>query len=574
LPRWLINAGVLLASFALFWELVIGHQESLLVALGHFMILILLCKLFERKSNRDYAQILTLCLLLMVTGSIFSSSIFFGLLLASFLALGLYAVLLFHLRTETDRALVLHPNAILALPERGLRRDIRLVAYGSGVILLLFATLVFLLFPRESGRDLLGGWALSHTEAVTGFSERVGFTDLINMHESNTPVMQVRIEQAGMVLGSDFDPPYLRGMTLNLYDASGQQWLNAPPGRPFMNGHPYLFRLPASINDRQLVAPDDYLAPTEIKQVITLINPTSNVLFVMPEPARVHSSQLNNIHFAAGKNSLPFRSTPANNVEYEVVSFTRYRHDRIPPPGRLAVYGSLDLDQGFRPRPLPDDIVRLARKWAGPLLTPDGQPVSRTASRKIVESFVRELHTYPYSLHSQQVETGLDPTADFLKNRQKVGGHCEFFASAMVMLCTAANIPARMATGYHGGEFNTIGGFYVVRQRHAHAWNEVYLPDEGWTLFDATPLPPRITPAPRPGFAGSRNSSRTSNTSGSAASLVSTTPPANTSTTNCSSRFCNGRDVSSTKPACFFTPGKNFSLALLRALGNASGRSD
>lgn len=490
LPRWLINAGVLLASLALFWELVIGHQESLLVALGHFMILILLCKLFERKSNRDYAQILTLSLLLMVTGSIFSSSIFFGLMLASFLALGLYAVLLFHLRTETERALILHPNALMALPERGLRRDIRLVAYGSGGILLVFAILVFLLFPRESGRNLLGGWAMSGSESVTGFSERVGFTDLITMHESNTPVLQVRLEQNGMVLGSEFEPPYLRGMTLNLYDSAGQQWLSPPPRRPFMGARPFYFRLPSAVNDRQLVAPEDYLAPAAIKQVVTLLNPTATVLFVMPEPARVHSTQISHIHFDPGNNTLTFRSNPTNNVEYEVESFMRYRHDRIPPPDRLAIYGMIDLDQGFHPRPLPAEIVSVARKWAGELLTPEGVPVSSNAPRKIAEAFVRELHTYPYSLHSQQVERGLDPTADFLKNRQKIGGHCEYFASAMVLLCTAAQIPARMATGYHGGEFNSIGGFYVVRQRHAHAWTEVYLPGEGWTIFDATPLPP------------------------------------------------------------------------------------
>src|SRR5205085_2602687 len=89
----------------LFCELVVGQQENLLLALGHFMILILLCKLFERKANRDYAQILTLTLLVIVAAAIFSNSLVFALLLAFYLGIGIYSVLLFHIRGETEQAL-------------------------------------------------------------------------------------------------------------------------------------------------------------------------------------------------------------------------------------------------------------------------------------------------------------------------------------------------------------------------------------------------------------------------------------------------------------------------------------
>ena len=89
----------------------------------------------------------------------------------------------------------------------------------------------------------------------------------------------------------------------------------------------------------------------------------------------------------------------------------------------------------------------------------------------------------------------LDPTADFLLNRKDTGGHCEFFASAMVMLCRAVGVNARMATGYRGGEFNSIGGFYVVRQKYAHAWVEVFVPRRGWMVYDPSPTAAESSPA-------------------------------------------------------------------------------
>ena len=81
----------------------------------------------------------------------------------------------------------------------------------------------------------------------------------------------------------------------------------------------------------------------------------------------------------------------------------------------------------------------------------------------------------------------MDPTEDFLFNKRKIGGYCEFFASAMVMFCRSLNIPARMATGYHGGDYNPIAGYYIIRQKFAHAWVQVFIPGQGWVDYDPSP---------------------------------------------------------------------------------------
>jgi len=65
-------------------------------------------------------------------------------------------------------------------------------------------------------------------------------------------------------------------------------------------------------------------------------------------------------------------------------------------------------------------------------------------------------------------------------------GFCGHFASAYVTLMRAVGIPARVVTGYLGGTWNPVGGYYVVRQSDAHAWAEVWLEDAGWTRIDPT----------------------------------------------------------------------------------------
>jgi protein-glutamine gamma-glutamyltransferase len=79
---------------------------------------------------------------------------------------------------------------------------------------------------------------------------------------------------------------------------------------------------------------------------------------------------------------------------------------------------------------------------------------------------------------------GADGIDDFLFNTRQ--GFCEHYASAFVFLMRAANIPARVVTGYLGGELNDVGNYYIVRQSDAHAWAEVWLAGQGWVRVDPT----------------------------------------------------------------------------------------
>jgi protein-glutamine gamma-glutamyltransferase len=89
---------------------------------------------------------------------------------------------------------------------------------------------------------------------------------------------------------------------------------------------------------------------------------------------------------------------------------------------------------------------------------------------------------YFYTLEPPRLE--LDSVDDFLFNTRR--GFCEHFASAFTMLARAAGIPARVVTGYQGGEYNPMSGYLVIRQSDAHAWSEVWLDGRGWVRIDPT----------------------------------------------------------------------------------------
>jgi hypothetical protein len=89
---------------------------------------------------------------------------------------------------------------------------------------------------------------------------------------------------------------------------------------------------------------------------------------------------------------------------------------------------------------------------------------------------------YTYTLSPPRL--GVDSVDDFLFNTRQ--GFCGHYASALATLARAAGLPARVVTGYQGGEWNPIGAYYIVRQSDAHAWAEVWLDGRGWTRVDPT----------------------------------------------------------------------------------------
>jgi hypothetical protein len=134
-------------------------------------------------------------------------------------------------------------------------------------------------------------------------------------------------------------------------------------------------------------------------------------------------------------------------------------------------------------------ILRLARQ-----LPPGVSPRARalvtswraqgSSDRDIVSRTLSMFRDQPFTYTLAPPQLGADAIDEFLFETRS--GFCEHYASAFTFLMRAAGIPARVVTGYLGGEINPMDGFVVVRQSDAHAWSEVWLRGEGWVRMDPT----------------------------------------------------------------------------------------
>jgi len=130
---------------------------------------------------------------------------------------------------------------------------------------------------------------------------------------------------------------------------------------------------------------------------------------------------------------------------------------------------ALALPEGLNPR-----SQALARQWAQ-AASSESDLVNRALTHFRQEQFF-------YTLKPPLL--GKDAVDDFLFETRR--GFCEHYSNAFVVLMRMAGIPARVVTGYQGGELNPLGDYWIVRQRDAHAWAEVWLAGRGWVRVDPT----------------------------------------------------------------------------------------
>ncbi len=104
------------------------------------------------------------------------------------------------------------------------------------------------------------------------------------------------------------------------------------------------------------------------------------------------------------------------------------------------------------------------------------------ARAKKVETCLRD--NYAYTRDTMGVTWSSNPVEQFLFDRK--AGHCELFASSMVVILRTLDIPARLVTGFYVHRYNPITGYYEVRESDGHAWVEAYLEPHGWVTFEPT----------------------------------------------------------------------------------------
>jgi transglutaminase-like putative cysteine protease len=170
---------------------------------------------------------------------------------------------------------------------------------------------------------------------------------------------------------------------------------------------------------------------------------------------------------ATGDFQLLSRRPVTTRLRYEMSSFLQYRAWGGSTPAELAA--ARELPAGFNPR-----AVALAEGWRRELV----------ADERILERAVDWFKRAGLEYTLAPPPLGRDSIDEFLFRTRS--GFCEHFASAFVVMMRAAGVPARIVTGYQGGEINPIDGYMIVRQSDAHAWAEVWIAERGWVRVDPT----------------------------------------------------------------------------------------
>ena len=170
----------------------------------------------------------------------------------------------------------------------------------------------------------------------------------------------------------------------------------------------------------------------------------------------------------------------SERIEFEVATTgISGGHQRMFLPCRLplnqaARYALLQMPGGDDGGP--DPLAGLREAAARALLEKNVEVSDRLATARALHDYLRYSGGYTYSLQGQPRDENIDPLEDFATAHR--AGHCEYFAGTLVMMLRSQGIPARMAIGFKGGEWNAPGMYYQVQQLHAHTWVEAYLDGE------------------------------------------------------------------------------------------------
>lgn len=162
-------------------------------------------------------------------------------------------------------------------------------------------------------------------------------------------------------------------------------------------------------------------------------------------------------------------------VRYKAESYPQFSHGTSAPNRSLRAY--TELPAGFNPRTL-----ALAQQMRNdPQIAPNP---SQDNAEALVNAALARLRTGGYTYTLEPGVYGQHTADEFWFDRKE--GFCEHIASSFVVLMRALDIPARIVTGYQGGDRNPVDGLWTVRQSDAHAWAEVWLAGRGWVRVDPT----------------------------------------------------------------------------------------
>ncbi len=392
-----------------------------------FLVALMSLKVLELRSPRDFTVVSLLGYFMTLSAFFYSQTLLISLYLGLALLLNSVALIRGH---------------------GGKGRGNMRAAFRLGTIMILqslpLVVLLFIIFPRLQGTFLrrLGG----DPQGLTGMSEHLQPGSFSSLAQSTETAFRARILTPGPAITSS--QLYWRGLVMDICE-HGLSWRSSEA--PLASGD----------------VPGPPPGTRRIEQQITQMPQGERWMFALDHPVAVlPNSEVRAALTAA--NVLRSATPLVSKAIYTAVSDLSPQKAQELTAGRRKFYTTLPED--ISPR-----TIALAQGW-------HQSARSEPDIVRLALDFFRAGHfSYTLTPGAFALASGLDT---FLFNRRS--GFCEHYAAAFATLMRAAGLPARIVVGYQGGEYNTWGGHYLVRQSDAHAWVEVWLEGGGWQRVDPT----------------------------------------------------------------------------------------
>ena len=423
--RWWLFGLLLLAG--------VGTYASHRTLLGRdagvtFVVVLLALKTLELRARRDAFVVFFLGFFTLLSNFFFSQS----LLVAAAMLIGLQGLL---------TALV---NSHMPVGKPPLWQ----AAKTAGWMALLgmpIMVVLFVLFPRVAP---LWGVPEDAMRGRSGLSSSMEVGTMASLALDSSVALRVRFE-------GELPPRnamYFRGPVLSSYD--GRQW------RTLRSGLANSQQLGANLHvDGAATRYEVTLEPNNRPWLLVL-----DAVQQAPKVNGMTASMTPDLQWRVDK--------PVSELlRYQVQSYTRFSHG--PDKTMVGLQDYVDLPNGFNPRTtaLAAELRRNPR-------------YARADAAVWVDVVMDRLRTGGYTYTLEPGLYGSNTADEFWFDRKQ--GFCEHIASSFVVLMRALNVPARIVTGYQGGELNNVDGFWTVRQSDAHAWAEVWMAGRGWVRVDPT----------------------------------------------------------------------------------------
>jgi transglutaminase-like putative cysteine protease len=438
LPGRVLMVPLLLgAAFAVYLQhgTLVGQQAGVT-----FLLLLMALKLLEMRARRDVFVVIFLSFFILLTQFMYSQ----GLPVAAMTLMAVAALFFVLVSVNLDEA---------DLPAA---RKLKMVGWALLKSVPLTAVL-FLLFPRISGP--LWGTPSDTANGSTGLSNSMTPGSISRLLESNEIAFRVSFDGAV----PDSDRMYWRGPVFGSFN--GRTW--TPLSRRLVDPAPLTIEA-----DRTAF----------VEYTVTLEPHQRDWLFALEAPAGLPTLPEFNPRITPEMQLLAGELV-RQRIRYTMRSYTSFRFGRN--ADQLELQDWLELPASYNPRTSAFAVELSQRVRAAAPAADDGD-------LRLVRAALDHFRNGGYAYTLTPPRLGRNSVDEFLFETRR--GFCEHYSSAFVVLMRFLGIPARVVTGYQGGELNPIDGFVTVRQSDAHAWAEVWLKNRGWVRIDptATVAPVRV----------------------------------------------------------------------------------